>query len=191
MGEAWLALQYGAEGFVKPVVIKKLRGQIYRDQLIREGRILSHLHHPKLLQVIALEENQGQLNLVLEWVNGFTLQQLISLSQRHLLPKAFYEGFGPLGALSYVIYDVLAALEYCHNRNPPIIHGDVTPSNILISKQGVVKLADFGIARFIPLKSRKDGNHLATRTSRAIRTRLRNQVLTLRFCSRVLCVLPG
>lgn len=144
MAEAWLALQKGAEGFSRPVVIKKLQRWQFRDNLVQEAHMLARLNHPNLLQVIDFEDHDGELFLVLEWVDGLNVAQLRELFKPGKLPKSVMDI--ALWMFCLIVHQVLLALEYCHAQNPAVIHGDVTPQNILISRQGIVKLADFGIA---------------------------------------------
>jgi len=144
MAEAWLALQKGAEGFSRPVVIKKLQRHQFRENLVLEAHMLARLNHPQLLQVIDFEERDGELLLVVEWVDGLNVAQLKDLFVQGKLPKSVLDI--ALWMFCFIIHQVLLALEYCHDQQPPVIHGDVTPQNILISRQGNIKLADFGIA---------------------------------------------
>lgn len=144
MAQAWLALQKGAEGFSRPVVIKKLQRHQFRDNLVQEAKILSRLNHPQLVQVIDLEDRDGELLLVLEWVDGLNLAQVRELFLQGSLAKEIHAI--AIWIFCFIVHQVLTALEYCHEQQPAVIHGDVTPQNILISRQGTVKLADFGIA---------------------------------------------
>lgn len=138
MAEAWLAWQRGPDGFERPVVLKRLQARALRKHLVREAHFLAQLHHPHLVQIIALEEERGQIFMVLEWINGVDFRCFL---QRARGRRDF------VLAVAYVVHAVLEALTYCHTRPAPVIHGDITPQNILISRQGLVKLSDFGIAR--------------------------------------------
>jgi len=148
MAQAWLALQMGAEGFLRPVVVKMLQSGTNRKHLIQEGRILSGLNHPNLVQVVELLQDDNQLFLVLEWINGLDLATFLLGYIPHLKKESVsvQEWFA---ILIYVAQEVLEALAYCHCRKPQVVHGDVTPQNILINRQGQIKLTDFGIATLL------------------------------------------
>jgi serine/threonine-protein kinase len=149
MGEVYLARAEGAAGFVKPVVIKRsLRaGGSISDQLFaREARILSSLRHPSVVGIVDFAEEDGDYIMVLDYVHGYTLQQWSRFVRKT-------RGAMPVELAVYVIRRMLDGLHYAHtlrdsNGSPlGIVHRDVKPSNVLIDVQGLVKLADFGVAR--------------------------------------------
>ncbi len=103
------------------------------DRFIREIRLQASLSHPNIASLHNALRVQNQLLMVMEYVDGRTLAEIIRS--------------GPLNQLQAVqmATQVLAALEYAHSRG--IIHRDVKPSNIMITAEGIAKLMDFGIAR--------------------------------------------
>lgn len=151
MAEVFLGKLRGADGFAKDVVIKRILPQhtgnadfvsMFRD----EARITSQLFHGNIVQVIEFGVSEGQHYLVLEYVNGPSLGATLSAlrKQSRLLPFV---------ASVHIAAEVARALDYAHRKRGSdgspllVVHRDVTPSNILLSREGEVKLADFGIAR--------------------------------------------
>jgi serine/threonine protein kinase len=151
MGEIFLARLEGAEGFEKLYVVKKILAHLaddarFRQMLIAEARIASKMSHPNICQVFELGETEGQLYIVMEYLEGVSLLPLLrrfSRAQQAL----------DLGLVAGVIQQVTDAMNYAHElkdrdgENLGIIHRDVTPSNIFLSETGVAKVLDFGIAK--------------------------------------------
>ena len=150
MAEIFLALQKGEQGFQKPVVLKRILPALARDStfvrmLVDEAHIASTLNHSNLVQVLDLGKTGDQYFLVLEFIDGWSLEQIRrrALAAKVKLPT-------PL-ALS-IVGALCRGLAYVHTRERngrplSIVHRDVTPQNVMISQQGEVKLADFGIAK--------------------------------------------
>jgi serine/threonine-protein kinase len=151
MGAVYLARVEGAAGFAKPVVVKRILPHLSdsredQERFIREAKILSSIHHPGILDVIDFGKAGGAYLMVLEYVHGYHLGQWSKyvIRSRNLMPWA---------ACVHLMTNVLAALQYAHeHRNTDgskssVIHGDISPGNILIDVEGNVRLADFGIAR--------------------------------------------
>ena len=111
----------------------------------READLLAALDHPNLPQVTDFFEADGKHYLVMEFVDGQTLEELVAGAARPLPPETVL-GLG---------VDLCRVLDYLHSCRPPIIFRDLKPANIMIGRDGVIKLIDFGIARlFTPGKSR-------------------------------------
>src|SRR4029078_9167798 len=150
--EIFLALQQGEQGFKKPVVLKRILPALAEDptfvrMLVDEAHIASTLNHSNLVQVLDLGKSGDQYFLVLEFVDGWSLEQI-----RRRAQKARLKLPAPL-ALS-IVSALCRGLAYVHTRERNgqplgIVHRDVTPQNVLISQQGEVKLADFGIAKAV------------------------------------------
>lgn len=150
MGEVWLAVQRGAGGFERPVVIKRVLAHLSDDpefatRFIDEARIAAHLSHGNVVAVFDLGEDADGYYLAMEWVDGWDL--------RKLLRTLAADGERLPDALSlFVAAELAAGLQYAHARRGHdgrplhIVHRDVSPSNVLISRAGEVKLTDFGIA---------------------------------------------
>ncbi len=151
MGEVFLARLEGAAGFEKLYAIKRVLPHLatderFRRMLVTEAQIASKMAHPNICQVYELGETDGQLYIVMEYLEGVTLLQLFRKASRDRSPLE-------LGFVANVIGQVCDALQYAHdlrdrNRNSlGIVHRDVTPANVFVCESGVVKVLDFGIAK--------------------------------------------
>ncbi len=155
MGVIYLARAEGAAGYVKPVVVKQLIPHVGQDDtmvrmFVREAHVLARLSHPNIVDVLDFAEEDGVYLLVLEYVHGYHLGHWY----RYL--KSEGRRFPAVPALR-IVAQVLDALHYAHTHTDPdgapapIVHRDVSPSNVLVDVNGHVKLADFGIARVASL----------------------------------------
>ena len=153
MGEVYLASSRGAAGFEKLVTVKILRKQVSQDparvkDLLREAFIGVRLDHENIVQVFDLGEHDGTYFLVMEYVRGFSLREVIAFCAEHAEPL-------PLRAIVHAVRCVADALEYLHRVRGPhrrelgLIHRDVSPSNILLGAEGRIKLSDFGVAGMV------------------------------------------
>src|SRR5262245_1409180 len=157
MAEIFVALQKGEQGFQKPVVLKRILPSLARDpkfvrMFVDEAHIASTLNHSNLVQVLDLGKAGDQYFLVLEFVDGWSLEQIRRRAQQAKLKF-------PLPLALYVISALCRGLAYVHTRERNgkplgIVHRDVTPQNVLISQQGEVKLADFGIAKAVGMSEK-------------------------------------
>ena len=153
MAELYLADIVGEHGFRKPVVIKLLLPHMaveehFRHMFIDEARLTSRLVHPKIAQTYELGTRDGRLYICMEWVDGIdVLSSLRECAHRGLKL--------PVEVSVFILCELLDALEYAHNVTDQsgeplcIVHRDVSPSNVLLSRRGDVKLIDFGIARAV------------------------------------------
>src|SRR6185437_15435411 len=152
MAEIFLALQQGERGFQKPVVLKRILPSLAQDphfvrMLVDEAHIASTLNHSNLVQVLDLGKSGQQYFLVLEFVDGWSLEQVRRRAQKAKLKLPIPLALSIVGALC-------RGLAYVHTRERNgkplgIVHRDVTPQNVLLSQHGEVKLADFGIAKAV------------------------------------------
>jgi serine/threonine-protein kinase len=151
MGEIFLARLEGAAGFEKLYVVKRILPHLaddarFRGMLIAEARIASKMSHANICQVYELGETDGQLYIVMEYLEGITLLPLLrKASKEHAMLD-----FGLIGG---VVQQATDALHYAHElrertgETMGIVHRDVTPSNVFLTDAGVVKVLDFGIAK--------------------------------------------
>src|SRR5947209_2430664 len=151
MGAIYVGKKLGPGGFEKDVVLKQLLPEHtsrpeFRDLFFREAKISATLNHANIVHTFDLVESDESLFIVMEYVRGADLRTICrraKLRRRHLAPAAAIQ----------IALEILAGLSYAHARRDPngvsldIIHRDVSPSNILCSAQGEVKLSDFGIAK--------------------------------------------
>src|SRR6201997_1859685 len=151
MGEIFLARLEGAAGFEKLFVIKRILPHLaddarFRAMLIAEARIASMMAHANICQVYELGETDGQLYIVMEYLEGITLSPLLRKLSRD-------RGALELGFAAGVIQQATDALHYAHElrdrggESLGIVHRDVTPTNLFLTDSGVVKILDFGIAK--------------------------------------------
>ncbi|MDI6740567.1 MAG: serine/threonine-protein kinase, partial [Candidatus Edwardsbacteria bacterium] len=122
----------------RPVVIKQLHPHLSRDQgfvrrFEREAKILGTLHHENIVDVLDYFEQQGSYYIVLEYVDGGSLRDLLA-RQRRL----------PFHIAALIALQAAEGLRHAHQRN--VIHRDIKPGNVLLSRTGPVKLTDFGLA---------------------------------------------
>jgi serine/threonine protein kinase len=151
MAEVFLARQSGPRGFERKVALKRIVPSHSDDEefvrmFLAEARLAARLNHPNIIQVLDFGEAHGRYFLVMEYIEGWDLRTVLRRQKATGEPMA-------LELACRIIADVCAALGAAHNhrddagRPAPIVHRDVSPHNILISKSGVVKLGDFGIAK--------------------------------------------
>ena len=141
LGSGSLSTVYRAvqEPLGRTVAIKALKGTIspsspFAVQLEREARVLASLSHPGVVILHDFVKTQSQMWLVLEFVDGFSLATVLGKRAR----------FAPEFAAT-VGLEMARALGHAHERG--VVHRDVKPGNVLVSKRGEVKLVDFGIAQ--------------------------------------------
>jgi hypothetical protein len=139
MADVFRAEITGAEGFSRPVAIKRLHAGVsadpeFCDMFVREARLLATLQHPNIVSVLDFEwDAESRLFLVMELVDGVNLAQLVRGGQL------------PVPAAVHVTAEVLRGLGHAHARG--ILHRDVTPHNVLLAWTGEIKLSDFGLAK--------------------------------------------
>jgi phosphate/phosphite/phosphonate ABC transporter binding protein len=148
MAQVYLASARGAAGFEKVVALKVLGArQVGKPamvaSLLREAMIGVRLDHENVVQVLDCGEDAGKYYVAMEYVRGFPLTRVIANSSRRPIPVA---------VAAHVARTVAGALAYVHafaeqDGSPlGLIHGDVSPSNVLLAADGRIKLADFGVA---------------------------------------------
>jgi serine/threonine protein kinase len=104
--------------------------------MLGEPRMLGQLDHPNIVRVMTCEKEENIFFFVMEYVDGESLESI--LARDGALPlKTFFE----------YMEQILSAVEYAHKKN--VLHRDLRPANVLISKDGVLKVADFGISRVL------------------------------------------
>jgi serine/threonine protein kinase len=157
MGAIYLGKKLGPGGFEKAVVLKQLLPEFtarpeFRDLFFREAKISATLDHVNIVRTFDLVRSDDALFIVMEYVRGTDLRTISWRARRKR------KALSP-AAVMHVAIEILAGLAYAHTRRSAggeplgIIHRDVSPSNILCSSQGEVKLSDFGIAKAVTYSS--------------------------------------
>lgn len=151
MGEVYLALQTGIGSFEKPMALKLLLPHLSeKERAVRmfldEARLAARMNHPNITQIFDVGVVEGRYFIAMELVKGVSLSKLCSaMLKQNQLPAT--------QLVLFVARCLLEALHHAHEQRGSdgqllgLIHRDVTPHNVLVSVDGVVKLADFGIAQ--------------------------------------------
>jgi tRNA A-37 threonylcarbamoyl transferase component Bud32 len=145
MGEVFLAVATGAHGFQKRVAVKRIRPGLSADEdfvrrFVAEAKLTVSLTHANIVQVLDLGQFGDELFIVMEYVEGTDLGRLLSTTKQRAEPV-------PVEIAVHLAVEALSGLAYAHGRR--VVHCDVSPSNLLVSVSGEVKLTDFGVARVI------------------------------------------
>jgi serine/threonine protein kinase len=147
-GEVVLARSRGGQLVAIKTIADARRSNTSADSFAHEASVCARLLHPCIVQVRAFLEEPGFAALVYEYVPGVTLARVVRLCQAHGVRL-------PDRAAWHIVERVLAALAYAHGfrdaggHMTPIVHRDVSPSNVLLDWGGGVKIADFGIAKVL------------------------------------------
>ncbi len=112
------------------------------EQFYREASTLARLDHPNLPKVSDFFQEAGRAYLVMDFVAGPDLRQLIEDARRR---DAFLEEAEVIGWMD----QLCDALTYLHTQEPPVLHRDIKPSNIKLTPRGLVKLVDFGLVKLL------------------------------------------
>jgi serine/threonine-protein kinase len=164
MAEVYLARRAGPHGFQKTVAVKRILPQYARDpdfvaMFVDEARVCARLTHPNIVQVFDFGEQDGELYMAMEYVDGTTGARMIRAAAGRAEDI-------PLDVCIHITLSILHALECAHGardddgRPLSLVHRDVSPGNVLIDRTGAVKLTDFGIARAAEIERRTDAGQL-------------------------------
>ena len=148
MARVYLAVQRGPVA-TKVVVLKDLRSEFAHDpefvaMFVDESRVLVRLNHPNVVHTYEASSEDDHHYIVMEFLEGKTLGQLLTTVGRENVP---------LQLSLWILCEVLAGLRYAHELRDfdgtslEIVHRDVSPSNVFVTRMGGVKLLDFGIAK--------------------------------------------
>jgi serine/threonine protein kinase len=150
MAEIYLAKQIGAEGFERDVVIKCMldhfsRNQDFISMFLDEARLAARLHHPNIVQITDLGMADGRYFICMEYLAGEDLEMVGARAANQRQPV-------PIPIAARIMLSALEGLEFAHGyqeQGQPVglVHRDISPSNILVTYQGTVKVLDFGIAK--------------------------------------------
>ncbi len=143
MAEIFLARKTTELGGGKLLVVKLIlpiyaeRAE-FADMLASEAKLAATLSHANIVQIVDLGREENRLFIAMEYVEGFDLSALLKRCSKEKIPL-------PPDFAIHVVTELLAGLDYAGKKK--IVHRDVSPSNVLVSLDGEVKLCDFGIAR--------------------------------------------
>ncbi len=151
MAEIYRGAAVSLDGFEKQVAIKRILPSICTDQkfvamFLDEARLSMQLQHANIVQIFDIGKADGTFFVVMELIEGPNLRRVMQRSLDRSKPL-------PVPLACYLIAEVAKALAYAHERTDPngqplgIVHRDVSPPNVLVSRQGEVKLTDFGLAK--------------------------------------------
>lgn len=157
MAEVFLARQVGLEGFDRRVAVKRILPHLadsgeFVSMFLREAKLAARLSHPNIVHIYEFGKVGLDYFIAMEFVDGVTVGELIARAAKDPVPPALVARIGA---------DAATALHYAHelrgdNGKPlGLVHRDVSPANVMVSYDGVVKLVDFGIAKAVELTGDK------------------------------------
>jgi serine/threonine protein kinase len=151
MAEVYLARADGVGGFQRNLALKVIHPQLSHDQefvqmLIDEAKLSAQLNHPNIVHIHNLGQIQGVYYIAMEFIDGCDVYQALVKSEGR--DEVF-----PVEVAAWITHEACAGLYYAHTRRGSdgqplnIIHRDISPQNIQLSREGEVKIVDFGIAK--------------------------------------------
>ncbi|HSE13964.1 MAG TPA: serine/threonine-protein kinase [Candidatus Deferrimicrobium sp.] len=143
MADVYMCRLTGEQGFRKQVALKVVHPRLaddphFRELFAREARLAASLSHPNLVQVFDFGREGDAYFLAMEYVEGWNLAQAAEQARQLHVPI-------PHGVWRHWVDGIGSGLAYLHEKG--IVHRDVSPSNVLVSRNGAVKITDFGISR--------------------------------------------
>ncbi|MEE2786941.1 MAG: serine/threonine-protein kinase [Myxococcota bacterium] len=160
MAEVWKGRLSSLEGFDKNIAIKRVlphlaQNKKFMSMFLDEARLSLHLNHANIVQTFDIGVSDNSYYIVMEWINGANLKNIMetAIAQRFRIPRE---------QAVFIAIEVCKGLSHAHNRqdsdgqNMGIVHRDVSPPNILVSREGEVKLVDFGLAKAVTQLSATD-----------------------------------
>lgn len=150
MGRVHLGRLRAEGGFSRVVAIKALHAQYARDSEVRrmfldEARLVASIRHPNVVSTLDVLEDRGELFLIMDYVNGLPLSQIIRDVRR-------VDGDVPILMVAAIMIDALEGLHAAHEARGQngallnIVHRDVSPQNVMVGNDGMARVVDFGVA---------------------------------------------
>jgi eukaryotic-like serine/threonine-protein kinase len=160
MAEVFVGEAEGIEGFKKRVAIKRVLPHLaentkFLTMFLDEARLSLRMNHANVVQVFDIGRSGGTYFIVMEYVDGTNLKRIMETVREK-------NGRLPVAHAVYIVMEVCKGLAYAHaltdheGKSYGIVHRDVSPPNVLLSKQGEVKIVDFGLAKATSQLERTD-----------------------------------
>src|SRR3954470_7217741 len=151
MAEGYRAVMTGPEGFERELVLKRILPRLsesgdFKTMFVREAKICAQMLHPNIIQIYEFGQSDGGYFIAMESVQGVTLREALTTLRKD-------ERAMPHLIAADVARQICIGLDYAHTLRGPdgapleIVHQDISPTNIMLSFTGTVKILDFGIAR--------------------------------------------
>ncbi len=154
----------GAQGFSKPVAVKRLHAQYANDPefvaaLLEEARLSERIRHPNVVPTLDVIAEHGELLLVMEYVHGETLAKLLRACAERGAPC-------PPAIAAAIAHGILLGLDAAYRTSDAhgtplhVVHRDISPQNVLVGADGSARLLDFGIAKAVGSMSTTREGHI-------------------------------
>ncbi|HWN66781.1 MAG TPA: protein kinase [Haliangium sp.] len=148
MGSVYLAVDHRDASAPRLVAIKIIHShlaenRVFVDMLLDEAQVASNIHHPNVVGITDVGAFRGRHFVVMPYVEGGTLSELVRRQQRHL----------PMALVAHVLTEALHGLQAAHSlvdaqgQSVGLVHRDVSPGNILLGTDGITRVIDFGVAK--------------------------------------------
>lgn len=184
MADVYLCRQSGMGGFDRQVVVKQIRSHLREREdvifmFLDEARLVAQVNHPNVVQIYDIDEQDGLPYLVMEYVRGMAFEALSRRLAQRGVPY-------PIDLVAALGEQVCAGLHAAHELRDAngmplgVVHRDISPSNLLLSVDGVVKIIDFGVARAKNRLSVTSAGHLKGRAGYVAPEALTDTVLDRR-----------
>ncbi|MBN4054906.1 serine/threonine protein kinase [Acidimicrobium ferrooxidans] len=164
MGTVYEALQYGTDGFTKRLAVKTLNREVSSDEefvgmFVGEAKLVANLVHQNIVQIYQLGKSGQQFYIAMEYISGVNLQEFLD---RH----ADLTRQVPVDTAAFIVSRICRGLEYAHQSTSAdgnllgVVHRDISPKNLMMTWEGVVKIADWGIAKARAFMTDREGDIL-------------------------------
>ena len=149
MADVYMGFQRGMGGFEKLVVLKQIlpsyaKSPVFRSMFVNEAKMAAAIRHPNVVETYHIHQSDERLFIAMEYIDGLTLLEILkSLGKEKM----------PIVIAARIVADLAAGVHAAHNLTAtdgsitPIVHLDITPSNLMVSQNGIAKILDYGIAK--------------------------------------------
>jgi serine/threonine-protein kinase len=158
MAMVYLGLLEGDHGFKRSVAVKRMHAQYardpdFREMFLDEARLVAQIRHPNVVPTLDIVSSDNVLLIVMEFVEGECVSELLATTQAAVPPRI----------AAAIVHDVLCGLHAAHEladdggRPLGVIHRDVSPANVIVGKDGLTRILDFGVAKTNGRSTTHDG----------------------------------